>query len=153
MLRKAVAEDLEAFFQFQLNEEACYLAAFTPADSKDKEAYIARWGKIIAKPEVNMQAIIMNNQIVGSIIKFEMEGDAEISYWIDRDSWSKGIATQAMILFISIENTRPLFGRTAFDNIGSRKVLEKSGFRKIGTDVGFANARNKEVEEYIYKLD
>jgi RimJ/RimL family protein N-acetyltransferase len=40
----------------------------------------------------------------------------------------------------------------AFDNQGSQKVLEKCGFVKIGTDKGFANARQAEIEEYIYKL-
>ncbi|MEO8446420.1 MAG: GNAT family protein, partial [bacterium] len=38
------------------------------------------------------------------------------------------------------------------DNLGSQKVLEKCGFVKIGTDKGFANARQAEVEEFIYKL-
>jgi hypothetical protein len=31
-------------------------------------------------------------------------------------------------------------------------VLAKNGFIKIGTDKGFANARQAEIEEYIYKL-
>jgi [ribosomal protein S5]-alanine N-acetyltransferase len=53
---------------------------------------------------------------------------------------------------LTIENTRPVFGRVAFDNFGSQKVLEKCGFVKIGTDKGFANARQTEIEEFIYRL-
>ncbi|MGI8469749.1 MAG: GNAT family N-acetyltransferase, partial [Pyrinomonadaceae bacterium] len=87
-----------------------------------------------------------------SIAKFEMEGDTEITYWIDRNFWGKGIATTALKNFLTIENTRPVFGRVAFDNLGSQKVLEKCGFVKIGTDKGFANARQTEIEEFIYKL-
>ena len=30
--------------------------------------------------------------------------------------------------------------------------LEKCGFVRTGKDKGFANARQKEIEEYIYKL-
>jgi [ribosomal protein S5]-alanine N-acetyltransferase len=48
---------------------------------------------------------------------------------------------------------RPVFERVAYDNAGSQKVLERSGFVKIGTDKGFANARQAAIEEYIYKLD
>lgn len=33
-----------------------------------------------------------------------------------------------------------------------KKFLEKCGFVKTGKDKGFANARQKEIEEYIYKL-
>ena len=52
---------------------------------------------------------------------------------------------------------RPILGRVAFDNFGSQKVLEKCGFIKIGSDKGFANARQTDrqtdIEEFIYKLD
>ena len=93
-----------------------------------------------------------DNIIVGSIGKFIMNGEAEITYWIDRKFWGQGIATQALKKFLAIETTRPIFGRVAFDNFGSQKVLEKCSFDKIGTDKGFANARQKEIEEFIYKL-
>lgn len=81
-----------------------------------------------------------------------MQGDTEITYWIDRKFWGQGIATQALKIFLTIETVRPLFGRVAFNNFGSHKVLEKCGFNKIGTDKGFANARQEEIEEYIFKL-
>ena len=64
----------------------------------------------------------------------------------------QGIATTALNNFLKIELTRPIYGRVAFDNLGSQKVLEKCGFIKIGTDKGFANARQTEIEEFIYKL-
>ena len=99
-----------------------------------------------------MQTILVDEIIVGSIAKFEMEGDAGITYWIDKNYWGKGIATTALKNLLTIENTRPIFGRVAFDNLGSQKVLEKCGFVKIGEDKGFANARQAEIEEFIYKL-
>lgn len=99
-----------------------------------------------------MQTIKANDEIVGSISKFVMENEAEITYWIDRKFWGQGIATKALTNFLVIEPNRPIFGRVAFDNLGSQKVLEKCDFVKIGTGKGFANARQKEIEEYIYKL-
>ncbi|WP_236668947.1 GNAT family N-acetyltransferase [Hymenobacter rubidus] len=75
-----------------------------------------------------------------------------VTYWIDKEFWGQGIATAALHEFLQLEPARPIYGRTAFDNQGSQKVLEKCGFVKTGTDKGFANARQAEIEEYIYKL-
>lgn len=89
---------------------------------------------------------------MGSIAKFETQGDAEITYWIDKNVWGQGIATNVLKEFLAIETARPIFGRVAFDNFGSQKVLEKCGFIKVGIDKGFANARQTEIEEFIYQL-
>lgn len=151
-LTKTINEDLNVLFEFQLDEEAIYLAAFTPKDPTDKKAYIEKFTKHIADPSINMRTINFNNHIVGSIAKFVVEDEAEITYWIDRKFWGQGIATSALNEFLKMEQIRPIHGRVAFDNYGSQKVLEKCGFVKIGKDKGFANARQVEIEEYIYKL-
>ncbi len=152
-LRKTVLTDLEFFFLFQLDEEANYLAAFTAKDPTDKTAYLQKYSKLVNDPAINMQTILVGEIIAGSISKFEMEGRAEITYWIDKQFWGKGIGTKALTLFLNNETTRPIYGRVAFDNIGSQKVLTNCYFIKIGTDKGFANARQAEAEEFIYKLD
>lgn len=151
-LRPTEIADLDTLFQFQLDKEDGYLAAFMPKDPTDKTAYINKYTKLLDDPIVNNQTILLDNIIVGSIAKFVMEGNTEISYWIDRKFWGKGIATKALNEFLAIETIRPIFGRVAFDNFGSQKVLEKCGFDKVGSDKGFANARQMEVEEFIYKL-
>ena len=152
-LRRTEHSDLAFLFQFQLDKEANHLAAFTSKDPTDKEAYFEKFTEFLNDPTINMQTILVDETIAGSIATFEMEGDTEITYWIDRNYWGKGIGTTALKNFLSIEYTRPIFGRVAFDNLGSQKVLEKCGFIKIGTDQGFANARQAEVAEFIYKLD
>lgn len=152
-LRTTKFSDLDILFKFQLDKKSGYLAAFMPKDPTDKSAYISKYKKLLDDPRVNNQTIILDNIIVGSIAKFVMEGNTEITYWIDREFWGQGIATKALKEFLTIETTRPIFGRVAFDNFGSQKVLEKSGFYKVGTDKGFANARQIEIEEYIYKLE
>lgn len=151
-LRPTLESDLETLFQFQLDQEARYLAAFMSKESGDKEAYIIKHSHFLKDPSINTQTILVNGVIAGSIAKFVMEGDTEITYWIDKKFWGKGIATAALRSFLTIENTRPIFGRVAFDNIGSQKVLEKCGFVKTGKDKGFANARQAEIDEFIYKL-
>ena len=151
-LTKTEIDDLNTFFEFQLDKEANYLAAFTSKDPNDKTAYIEKYTKHLADPTINMQTIKVNDVIAGSIAKFVMENEAEITYWIDKKFWGQGIATTALKELLKIEQIRPIYGRVAFDNYGSQKVLEKCGFVKIGKDKGFANARQAEIEEYIYKL-
>lgn len=152
-LRPTEVSDLDTLFEFQTDKEGGYLAAFMPEDPTNKPAYISKYTKLLNNPTVNNQTILLNNIIAGSIAKFVMEGDAEITYWIDRRFWGLGIATNALKALLAIETARPIFARVAFDNFGSQKVLEKCGFVKIGSDKGFANARQAEIEEYIYRLE
>lgn len=151
-LRPTEIADLDTLFQYQLDKEGGYLAAFMPKDPTDKTAYINKYTKLLSDPTVNNQTILLDDKIVGSIAKFIIESDTEITYWIDRKFWGQGIATKALTEFLAIETVRPIFGRVAFDNFGSQKVLEKCGFDKVGSDKGFANARQMEIEEFIYKL-
>ncbi|QKG52531.1 GNAT family N-acetyltransferase [Hymenobacter sp. BRD67] len=151
-LRQTNIADLEFFFLFQLDEEANYLAAFTPKDHTNKEAYVQKFARFLLDPTINMQTILVDEAIAGSMAKFEQEGAAEMTYWLDRRFWGQGIATAALNLFLLTEAARPVFGRVAFDNVGSQRVLEKCGFVRIGTDKGFANARQAEIAEFIYKL-
>lgn len=151
-LRRTEIADLASLFRFQLDEEACFLAAFTPKDPTDQTAYLTKYTKLLNDETVNNQTILVDNAIAGSIAKFIVEGDTEITYWLDKKFWGQGIATKALESFLDRETIRPIFGRVAFDNFGSQKVLEKCGFVKIGSDKGFANARQAEIEEFIYKL-
>ena len=151
-LRSTEISDLDTLFQFQLDKQGGYLAAFMPKDPTDKTAYINKYTKLLQDPTVNNQTILIENVIVGSVAKFVMEGDAEITYWIDRKFWGQGIATKALTEFLTIETIRPIFGRVAFDNFASQKVLENCDFKKVGADKGFANARQAVIEEFIYKL-
>jgi ribosomal-protein-alanine N-acetyltransferase len=96
ILRKTEITDLEFFFIFQLDNEANYLAAFTSKDPTDKTAYLQKYTKLLNDRTINMQTIIVENIIAGSVSKFEMEGEAEVTYWIDKQFWGEGVATKAL---------------------------------------------------------
>ena len=66
-LTKTEPEDLHAFFQFQLDEEANYLAAFTPKDSTDKTAYLQKFARLLQDPSITIRTIKLNEAIVGSL--------------------------------------------------------------------------------------
>jgi RimJ/RimL family protein N-acetyltransferase len=152
-LKRSVVEDINHFFEFQLDPEANYLAAFTAKDPTDKPAYLEKYTRLLHNPTVNMQTIVMGDTVIGTVTKFEIDDEAEIAFWIDKPFWGRGVATKALKMFLNVETKRPIFGHAAFDNFGSQKVLEKCGFVKIGTHKGFANARKLEIEEFVYKLE
>ena len=151
-LKDTEKNDLEELFRFQTDEEANFLAAFTAENPLDKTAYLEKFTKILSDKKIINKTIFFSGKIAGSVAKFMFEGKPEITYWIGKDFWGKGIATQALKQLLEIEKTRPIYARVAFDNVGSKKVLERCGFEKIGTDKFFANARRREIEEIIYEL-
>jgi RimJ/RimL family protein N-acetyltransferase len=152
-LRDVVQDDLPIFFENQLDQEANYMAAFTAKDPTNQEAFTAHWHKILAN-EINIiKTIIFNEQAAGSVSSYEDEGRPEVTYWLGKEYWGKGIATRALKEFLASHNTvRPIYARVAKDNLGSRRVLEKCGFTVVGESKGFANARGQEIKELLLEL-
>jgi RimJ/RimL family protein N-acetyltransferase len=152
-LRATRAGDLDALFAFEQHEEAVRMAAFIAPDPTDRSAFDAHWLRLIDDPAVDTRTIRADGAIVGNVARWFDAGTPEITYWIDPGHWGGGIATRAMRLFLDALHERPVRARVAADNAGSIAVLEKLGFRQVGVEVSFANARGVEVEERIYRLD
>lgn len=152
-LIKTTAEDLKTLFLFQKEEESNFMAAFTSKDPTNERAYFEKWEKIIRNPEVLMNTIWKDGIIVGSVLYFTIENEVNVSYIVDKRFWGLGYATNSLKLFIAKINKPVLFARVAYDNIGSQKVLEKNSFVKIAEEFAYANAREKEIKEFIYKLE
>ncbi|WP_139417434.1 GNAT family N-acetyltransferase [Agromyces laixinhei] len=152
-LRATRAGDLDALFTFGQQAEAVQMAAFTAPDPSDRAMFDAHWRRLLDDPRTASRTIRADGTVVGSVGRWFEDDTAEITYWIDRAHWGEGIATRAMRLFLDTLPDRPVRARVAADNAGSIRVLEKLGFRQVGTDAGFANARGAEIEERIYELE
>ena len=152
-LRPVLDSDLDALFEQMRDPESVRMAAFTAAEPDDRAAFDARMAKVRRAPDVTMRAITCDGVLVGSIASFVMDGDTEITYWIDRNFWGRGVASAALDQFLGLVPVRPLHARAASDNAGSLRVLDKAGFRPVGTERSYANARGVEIEETILRLD
>jgi RimJ/RimL family protein N-acetyltransferase len=152
-LRATRDGDLDALFAFGLHEEAVRMAAFTSADPADRAAFDAHWRRLLADPTVDARTVRADGEIVGSVARWLDDGEAEITYWIDPAHWGRGIATRAMRLFLDALRDRPVRAHVAADNAASIAVLERLGFRRVGSELSYANARGTEIEEYRYRLD
>jgi len=154
LLRDVLSDDLPIFFEQQLNQEANYMAAFTAKDPTDQEDFMAHWHKILANDTCIIKTILFNKQVAGSVSSYEEEGKPEVTYWLGKEYWGKGIATWALKeLLAHHSQRRPMYARVSKDNLGSRRVLEKCGFRMISESKGFANARGQEIEELLLELE
>ena len=152
-LRDVMEDDLPIFFAQQLDSEANWMAAFTAKDPTDRDAFLAHWHRILADSTVSIQTILLNGQVVGSVLSYEDEGHPEVSYWLGKEYWGRGLATQALAAFLTQCNpVRPMYARAAKDNIASLRVLEKCGFKVVGEGRGFANARGEEIAELLLVL-
>jgi len=151
-LRDVDDTDLPVFFEQQLDPDANYMAAFTTKDPGDRAVFDAHWNRIRKDPTVRIRTIIFNGQVAGSVLSYVDSGHTEVSYWLGREFWGKGIASRALAQFLTESRVRPIYARAAKDNVSSLRVLEKCGFRITSESKGFANARGKETEEYILML-
>jgi [ribosomal protein S5]-alanine N-acetyltransferase len=152
-IRPAQVGDLPILFEFQTDAEATHLAAFAPPDPLDREAHLTKWTRLLADPSIIRRTLLLDQeQIVGSVGSCMMEGERQVTYWIDRSRWRQGLATTALRLLLDEVKARPIYARAAFDNLGSKRVLEKCGFAVHAHDRGFANARSAKIAEVVFKL-
>lgn len=153
LLRPLEDGDLDALFRQATDPESIRMAAFTPDQQTDRRAFLDRMARLRDDPSVTHQVIEVDGAVVGTIGSFRIDGELEVTYWLARAQWGKGIATAALQLLLAETAERPVYARAASDNVGSLRVLEKAGFRRVGVDRGFAHGRGEEIEETILRLD
>lgn len=152
-LRPVHPSDLPVFFRHMSDPESNRMAAFTAEDPTDRAHFDAHWKRILASPDVVTRTVLADGDVVGHAAVYGEPGEREVTYFIDRYYWGRGIATAALRGLLAEVPERPLLARAAADNTGSVRVLEKCGFKVVGEDRGFANARGAEIDELVLRLD
>lgn len=101
------------------------------------------------------RAIEVDGKAVGSVgvfVKDDVyEKSAELGYWLSEDDWRQGIMSRAVVMickeaFETFDIIR-IFAEPFTDNVGSRGVLEKSGFTYEGT-MRSGVYKNGEIHSY-----
>lgn len=151
------AADLQTLFEFQADAASAQMAAFTSKNVNDRDAYMTKWQRLLNDPTIVARAIMWTQEssqavIVGSVGSFLVGEERNVTYGIGRQYWGRGFATRGLQLLVMEMTDRPLFARAASDNTRSIRVLEKCGFREIGREHFFAEARSQEIEETLFKL-
>lgn len=152
-LRPVVDSDLGPLFDQMRDPESVWMAAFTPDNPDDRTAFDAHMATVRSSPDTTLRAVTCDDDLVGSVAAFVLDGRTEVTYWIDRAAWGRGLASRALELLLDLVPVRPLYARAASDNAGSLRVLQKLGFKVIGTENSFAPGRNRNIEETILRKD
>ncbi|QTD97733.1 Acetyltransferase (GNAT) family protein [Streptomyces cyanogenus] len=150
-LRAVEDDDLAAFHRQMTDPEAARMAAFGPEDPYDREAFAAYWQRM-RNSSCLLRTVLADGRVAGTAAVYGVVGEREVTYWIDRAYWGRGVATAALRALLAEVPERPLYARAAADNGASLRVLEKCGFRESARARGYANARGREIEEVVLVL-
>ena len=106
---------------------------------------------LCARGELNAWAITLAGRMIGAIGL-----DSGFGYWLARPHWGQGFATEAGRLVLGHHFDQPvsgeIFANYFVGNEGSRRVLEKLGFRDIGASRTHSAAQGREVEARRMRL-
>jgi RimJ/RimL family protein N-acetyltransferase len=153
VLREVEDRDLDVLFEHSNDRDAIRMAAFTSPETEERTSFERRWARLRSDEATTNRVVEIGGRVVGHIASFDLEGQREVTYWIGRDDWGRGIATRALQEFLRLESARPLYARAASDNAASIRVLTKCGFLIVGEGRGFAHGRNEETDEVVLRLD
>jgi len=151
-LRALDDDDLDAIFEMMRDPEAIAMAAFTASDPDDRDAFDAWISRNRGDADVESFVVTERGAFAGTAALFTIDGDREVTYWIARHAWGRGVATHALRLLVAHEPIRPLFARVAAHNIASIAVLERTGFTEVSRNTAFAPGVGREVEEIVFTL-
>jgi ribosomal protein S18 acetylase RimI-like enzyme len=135
-LRETEDSDRPILFEHQRDPIANEMAAF-PA--RDEEAFAEHWERVKVNETGIQRTILADENVVGLI-----------GYWLGREFWGRGIATEALRQFVGELTERPLSANVAEHNVASIRVLEKCGFVAVG---GPRPPGPDGIREIVFRLD
>jgi RimJ/RimL family protein N-acetyltransferase len=115
-------------------------------------AFDSRWAANLQDPSITAKAILVDGVLAGNIVCFPRDGQAHVGYWISREHWGKGVATQALRLLLLEVAVRPLHASAAISNGASLRVLQKCGFVVDRIQLSPGSDRYIECEEAVLVL-
>ncbi len=95
VLREIEDRDLGVLFEHSSDRDAIRMAAFTSPEFDDRTSFERRWARLRSDSSTTNRVIEIDGRVVGHIASFDLEGRREVTYWIGREDWGRGIATRA----------------------------------------------------------
>jgi RimJ/RimL family protein N-acetyltransferase len=148
-LRPVQPDDLARIYDLQLDPESNRLAVTIP---RTRQAFDSHWAEVLADPAITARAVLVGEELVGTISCFPMDGQDHVGYWMDRAYWGMGIASEALRLLLQEVTKRPLVAAAATSNGASVRVLQKCGFVIERVRLSPASDRFPECEETVLVL-
>jgi RimJ/RimL family protein N-acetyltransferase len=131
-LRRIADADLGVLYEHQRDPVAVAMAG---SPTRDRRAFEVHWRGILSDPGKVVRIVDVENQNAGYVVGFRQDTQWVIGYWIGRAWWGRGLAAEAVSLFLREVPYRPVFAYVAPHNLRSMRVLEKVGFQLAPRDL------------------
>ena len=151
-LRDVDDDDVDAIFEMMRDRDAVSMAAFTSEDPDDRTTFDSWVARERADARVSYFVVTENGGFAGTAAVFTVDRDREVSVWLARHAWGRGVATAALLLLVSHEAERPLYARAAAHNARAIAILAKSGFTEVSRNPVFAPGVGEPSEEIVFAL-
>lgn len=125
------------------------MASFPP---RGRDEYLAHTAKVRRDPTSVLMTVVADGRVAGNMMSFVRLEKREVGYWIGKEFWGRGIATEALAGFLLLLEERPLYARVAKTHLASKRVLEKCGF-KVAAEEVFTDRLGHQIEEFLLRLD
>ncbi len=152
-LRPFAPEDAEAFRALAGDWDVARMTSDIPHPLSLAQAL--RW--LEPAEDEHRFAVVRNGGLIGGAGYFRRpSGVAELGFWLGREHWGQGYATEATRAVLThgfVESRYTTFSSSHFvDNPASRRVLEKLGFEPAGMGRIWSAARGQDVQAALYWL-
>lgn len=158
LLRPGWAEDAPALARSIADEQIVrnLSTAPWPYHLRDAEAFLAAPRDPVLPTFLIFERTDGAPKLVGSCgLGRRPSGTVELGYWIAREHWNRGFATEASLALIDIAEAldlKSLEGSWFKDNPASGRVLEKLGFEATGLSAPrYSCARGIECESVLMR--
>lgn len=92
---------------------------------------------------------------IGYVQLVPMEEGFEVGYHIGKNYTGRGYATEALAAFLAEmmekKQLEKVFGICVSENVASKKVMEKCGFRKEYEGMGAYQGEMRQIARYVFK--
>ena len=115
------------------------------------------WVKKSKQDQYSFNIYLKNKLIGGLSLSNQRENSKwELGYWIGEEYWGNGYAIEAcenlISYFFSNTNNSIIYASHMKDNIKSKKIIIKLGFKLVSSGKKFSISRNEMVEDLNYEL-
>lgn len=142
VLRTPVADDIDDLAILANNRDIAEMTSRLPSPytRQDAEKYIGAVLDGTSDGYIYAVTMAETGRLIGmcSVEMRSRSNGLEVGYWIGRQWWGQGYATEAskavVDLAFKVTGTDEIFAACRVNNVGSRRVLLKQGFLFVGLD-------------------
>jgi RimJ/RimL family protein N-acetyltransferase len=160
LLRAFTPQDVQRVFEIRSDFEVTRMLVFPayPPVLEDVAAWLSEHAVEWQAGTAYRFAVVVDGRVIGCADVDEIQdGCGELGYWLERDYWGRGLATEAAGAVHDFATRtlglRRLVAGHAADNPASGRILVRLGFHQVGHRTLWYRSRGAEVARLHYVFD